>query len=396
MVFVQHGRSAMRIRDPGNVEIAELVGTAVPSRPQSYAPRPSSAFSLIELIVALGVTAVIAGIMITIVVNLLDAAQRATGTLMSSNQAKVALDFIAQDLQSAVMRPDGNVWLAATVQPDQNAENGDSGAGMARWTATAGGVTKPGIGTPGDADSSLELDPQAGGNSTRRLEDYRFGPAGVWLRFFAIEPDSNGSLADRSVVRGVGYQIIRYEVQDGGSLRYGLFRSFVRPFSAGANGQSTFEVGYDLFFDSDTDPSYNNPAVDGAQSGDPSSIRRPQRNHLLANNVIDFGVRFWARANDGELEIRFPVDNNNRGFAATSNLDDPVPPVPAAGAPTAAQMTYGFPEVAEIFMRVLSDDGAEVLEAHERNPFPGTTWWELALENSEVFTRRIEIKGGVP
>jgi len=275
---------------------------------------------------------------------------------------------------------------------------------MARWTATTGGTTKPGNGAPGDPDSSLQLDPQSAGNSTYRLEDYRFGMAGTWLRFFSIEPDANDATQNRSAIRAVSYQIIRYNVANkgGASLRYGLFRSAVRPFHSSSTTaeRSTFFVGYDIFAMPYNDPAAVIPGSTGSQtagsgSGDPGSIRRPDRSLLLANNVIDFGVRVWARNVAGDLEIRFPVGNDNRGFAATSDFAA-LPPVPAAGAPTAAQMTYGFPEEIEVFMRVLTDDGAEVLEAYERNPIPGTTWWELALENSEVYTRRIEIRGEVP
>jgi len=340
------------------------------------------AFSLVELIVALGVTALISAIMITIVVNLLDTARRATGSLMSSNQAKVALDFLAQDLQSAVMRADGRVWLAATVQPDQDGK-GDSEADWADWSGTV---------KSGNANGSLQLDPKDPGTgySTYRLDDYRFGMAGVWLRFFTIEPDRNDAAGNLSTIRAVSYQIIRFQMQKDGSIRYGLFRSAVAP-------DDTFVEGYDMFRrDDGTIAAYNVPNGDEQV---PGNIRKPNANFLLASNVIDFGVRFWVRnPNSGELELRFPNSAANCGFAATSDWspgppEDPVPPEPNPWQPTEdATMSYGFPEIAEVFLRVLTDDGAEVLEAYERNPFPGTTWWEVALAHSQVYTRRIRIK----
>jgi type II secretory pathway pseudopilin PulG len=379
----------------------------------------TTGFTLVELIVAVGITAGLAAIMLTIVVNLLDTAGRASGSLVSSNQAQVALDFLAQDLESAVMRADGNVWLAATIQPDQTA-NGDSAAGMAVWTAPANGVLKPVTGAPGASDASLDLYP-----SSNLLEDYRFGMAGVWLRFFAVQPDNTRDVFDEdgdddrfevlpedaSAVRAVGYQMARYSVQEGGSIRYGLFRSWVRPhdWESGKAGRSVFEVGYNLFLDSSSMATYSNPGFRDANGvagnfrpGDAGCIRRPDRTLLIANNVIDFGVRFYGPDSDGDLEILFPVSlnggspNNHRGFAAWAGSGSaPLPPNPSPWAPPGAQMSYGFPTVAEVFLRVLSDEGAQILEAYERNPFPGKTWWDVALENSRVYTRRVEMKGRV-
>jgi hypothetical protein len=353
------------------------------------------------LIVAVGITAGLAAIMLSIVVNLLDTAGRASGSLVSSNQAQVALDFLAQDLESAVMRADGNVWLAATIQPDQTTAGGNCGANMANWTT---GSEKPRIGVPGDAGSSLQLAPVS-----ERFDDYRFGMAGVWVRMFSIEPDSNSNLANLSTVRAVGYQMVRYTVADstGASVRYGLFRSVVRPYhdDVVTRIRSTFVVGYNLFA-----LPYNDPAATiagtsqtaGSGAAEPGGIRRPDRSLLVANNVVDFGVRFYGPNSNGDLQILFPISlnggsaNNHLGFAAWAGpAPAPLPLNPSVGAPTAAQMSYGFPTVAEVFLRVLSDEGAQILEAYERNPFPGKTWWDVALENSRVYTRRVEMKGRV-
>lgn len=354
-----------------------------------------SGFTLAELVVAAGITIALAAIMISIVANLMASVSRNSGSLLSNNQARIALDYLAQDLQSAVMRADNNVWLAATIQPDQSG-TGDSEFVTGDWSA---GTEKPGNANPGNANSSLNLDPKdQDGESTLRLEDYRFGMAGVWLRMFTVEPDSNNGPGNYSTPRAIAYQIERYEVGSGSSLRYGLFRSPVSP-------DNTFLEGFDLFFQQDgiTPSDYN---IANGTAGAPGNVRKPRSDYLLANNVIDLGVRFWSRGSGGAVELLFPADDSglpssdNRGFAATSDRTV-VPPNPATGAPALEQMKFGFPEIAEVFLRVLTDDGARQIEALERGLLGarpsdyatyGEWWWAVAEANSRVYTRSVEMK----
>ncbi|BET67063.1 hypothetical protein ASA1KI_19810 [Opitutales bacterium ASA1] len=356
----------------------------------------------------MGITAGLAAIMLGIVVNLLDTAGRSSGSLVSSNQAQVALDFLAQDLESVMLFANTDtVGLAATIQPDQSGI-GDTGAtAMANWNAPSGGTVKPGALPAGDPNSSLQLVP-----ASEDMRDYRFGQAGVWLRMFTVEPDdpTGASRVNErySVMRTVGYQIVRYRVQDGGSTRYGLFRTFTRPMDQD-DVFGTFESSFNLLIEEASGGGYqatpyNLPGpIGGTSQGDPGNIRRPQRSQLIANNVIDFGVRFWKR-NGGTLKLMFPADdagnpsNAKGGFAACYEVAAPVPLEPSIWSPVgsaAANMNYGYPDMAEILLRVLTDEGARQIEALENGRITGRTWWELAEANSEVFIRRVELKGKV-
>ena len=124
-------------------------------RRRTTPPRlPVAGFTLIELIVATAITVLLAGLLIAITSGILSSWNRSRGRLTTSNQAKLALDILTTDLEGALMRNDDNVWLAATVQPDQGG-TGDSGASMASWNAAGGGAMKPGWANPGTASSSL-------------------------------------------------------------------------------------------------------------------------------------------------------------------------------------------------------------------------------------------------
>src|SRR5690625_174735 len=75
----------------------------------------NAGFTIIELLVASAVTAVIAVIMDTMISSILTSWGRLSGTLSTGSEARLVLDIMAEDLQSAYYRNDGNVWLAATI-----------------------------------------------------------------------------------------------------------------------------------------------------------------------------------------------------------------------------------------------------------------------------------------
>ncbi len=327
------------------------------------ASRSSSAFTIIELLVAVAVTALLVSLMLTIVVNITGGWSRSSGTLTSGNQARTVMDMITSDLQSAIMRRDGNVWLVSTIQA---VPSGDA------W----GNSGKPATPSSSSAvDSSLYVPALPAvatpPNQPPNLEDYRFGKGGMWLRLITNVPDTNANLTKMSAPRAVAYQIIRRKVTTAANAeeRYLLYRSELSP-------DITFTTGYNLL---DSTKYYS--------SGAGSILRNPTDDSLVANNVVDFGVRFFTRRSTGELDPVFP-DTGTLSFAATSDTSK-------AGPGPDASPVRQIPAVAEIFIRILTDEGANQIALLENAPSgytaPGT-WWEIALANSRVYTRRVEIK----
>jgi hypothetical protein len=122
---------------------------------------------------------------------------------------------------------------------------------------------------------------------------------------------------------------------------------------------------------------------------------------VLADNVIDFGIRAYVRdtTTPGGLRLIFPADTSGRLSNASSTrlrgtLPPSMPPDQWAGA-------QPFPEVVDIMIRVLTDEGAALIANLERNQTPAPPvppkynnnlqqwWWGVAQENSRVYTRRI-------
>jgi prepilin-type N-terminal cleavage/methylation domain-containing protein len=303
-------------------------------------------FTIIELLVAVGVTALLVSLMLTIVVNVMSGWNRSSGSLTSGNQARTVLDIISRDLQSAIMKRNGDVWLAATIQT--------SGTGFA-WDESSKPTTVdiPAIPASGDSLPSLE-------------DDYKFGQAGVWLRFFSSIPGSNAG-TDISAPRAISYQIIRRSVSGTSKEQsYMLHRASVSP-------QDTFTNGYDL---------YNTNGV--YYTGD---IRNPGVDSVIANNVVDFGVRCFKRNTaTGVLELIYP-DTGKLSFAATSTTGK-TGSIAGENTPVVE-----FPDVIEVSVRILTDEGVQqIANLEDPNLSIGGIWWDIALANSHVYTRRIEIK----
>lgn len=391
-------------------------------------------FTIVELLVATAITLVVLGLMVQITFSVLGTFDKVSGTISARSQADTVLRYLREDFQSIVWRRDDNVWLLATVQDDQDPINGGkgdadlgSGTDVADWDPDQ---PKPGIGSTGDFgknESSLRLDKQGTSGDWIDLKDYRFGQAGVWLRFFTNRVSNTNTTGDVAPI-AVGYQIVRMKPRrDSEEYRYLFFRSQVRPGRNPSNATKAYSVadaGYNLADYSNG--GYNRPrtpvSTENDDIGDPGSIRLPNRSALLATNVIDFGVRFWRsvppaattpETDPSTLRLLFPADANgkpnegNRGFAVTALTPAELAQlnggagVPYQG-PQPFDFTTGFPDFVDVFVRVLTDEGARLIEAYERGlaaPPPEAStaaekdahWWKIAEEHSEVYTERIPL-----
>jgi len=341
-----------------------------------------SGFTIVELLVALGITALLVTLMLTIVTNVLSGWNRSSGSLSSGNQARTILDQLSQDLQALVIRQDGNVWLAATVLPDAYTTSGSV------WTGA--GIVKP-----TSATSSRLVGTNIAGNQVQSasapwndINTYRFGQSGVWLRFFTVVPDTNSAtdLTKTSAPRAVSYQIIRKKIGSSTTYSYQMYRSEARP---GGGTESTFSAGYNLFMAAGA-PSYN---TGSSTLGNVGNILTPKiPDQLLANNVIDFGVRVWI-ADPAANPPKFPNALTNSGFAASTADGITVTPakVSPLGEAPLANMTYGTPTVIEVMVRILTDEGARQIASLEAGTTTGD-WWAIAIANSNVYSRVIQIK----
>lgn len=338
--------------------------------------RRAAGFTLIEIVVAVGITVLIAGFIVALLANVSGFWSRTAGRVSAESQARFVLDQLTLDLQSALYRDDGATWLGATVQANTT--------GIVLWNnaQTTGNAVKPG----NTAGSLLNI---ANGN----LADARFGVAGTWLRFFTTKRGANTAATNLSAPVAVGYQLVRRATTATGAntdRRYLFHRSEVRANAVGtaANQLGAMQVGYDLKV-----AAYQ-PAAATTVVNSPGELRTPTLNSVIAENVIDFGVRLYVyvpNADTGALELRQIFPSSNSDLAHEAKL-------PPRVANANGDFTDCFPEVVDVMVRILTDDGARIIANYEANPqkitapqgrTPQQYWWELAVANSQVFTRRI-------
>jgi hypothetical protein len=320
---------------------------------------------------------VLAGFIVAIVANVSGFWSRTSGRVSAEAQARFILDQVVLDLQSSLYRDDGAAWLAVTIPANTN------NTGLWNTTGAVAAALKP-------ANNAGSLQ----GIATGALDQARFGIAGAWLRFFTVKRGANtaGQPATFSAPVAVGYQIVRRSISGADNRnpvdrRYLLHRAEVRParISAASTRNGVLETGFNL-----AAAAYAPAGGGGVQAGDPGELRYPTINSVIGENVIDFGVRLYVRdatAADGLRRV-FPASNTTLTYLARSPAT-----LPAATDP--------FPAVADVMVRVLTDEGASAIASYERGAVTapqGVTaqayWWQLAVAGSQVFTRRIVINGG--
>jgi type II secretory pathway pseudopilin PulG len=326
-----------------------------------------SAFTLMELLVAVAITLVIAGLMLAVTTQVLNLWRRTQGAHLQAATARQVFDLLERDLASALHRRDANRWLAVDVL--------DVPAALDNHGWLTAGAMKPAEG------GSLRPLPEPDANGSSRLRDARFGFSGAWLRFVTSNVESGGSLP-----AVVSYQVVRRPVTgdpvaaNSAPVRYSLYRSVV-------STAETFAQGYDV-----TAVAY------GSTSNTPSSalstayrlprnVTNPSHANLLAANVVDFGCWLYRRDAAGELVRIYPgaAGDVTHHAVGQSAADD-----------------SQFPAVVDVLVRVLSEEGAALVEAMEsgrverppQHASDAAWWWAVVEANSMVFIRRIEIKGG--
>lgn len=360
--------------------------------------RRKGAFTIIELVVAIGVTAMLVTIMLYVTVNMLSNWNRTSGVLNTSNQARFIINQLTLDLQNSLRADGPETTFVVTIQNNQSTV-GDADVARADWPLAD---IKPRSTGTHPTDSLIVNFVAA---EDRNISDYRFGQAGVWLRFFANTVDGeDDELVNVSAPRAVSYQIVRRQRENNANAEYSyqLFRSEVRPFgnAAPAQARSTFGVGYDLLGDN----AYNDKGSGITADEDPVRIRRPGLESLIGEGVVDFGVRIFSREVGGQLIETFPVDRRVGNTDASIRLSfvnstvlDKVPAfVTTSLNPTAAETSYGRPAVVEVMLRILTPEGIQTIQAYENDPsrFGGSSpdkWWELVIQNSNVYTQRITL-----
>lgn len=324
------------------------------------------AFTLLELLVAVTLTLGIAAVMLAVTLHTLNLWRRSQDKFSASAQAKLALDLLERDLHAGVFRRDADTtWLAVTVATDA--------AGVANHGWQPATVMKPAT------QESLRLVPMTADGHAPSIADARFGLSGAWLRLIAMNVETSGSLPV-----ALSYQIARRPVSgtditssNPAEVRYTLFRSAVA-------ANTTFAVGNDVLASG-----YGATSETSATPRAAYTLTNPNTaSDTLLTNTVDFCVWLYVRDTNGALRRIFPADAADLAHTARD--------------PGGAADSNRYPAVADVMIRVLTEDGARQVAAMEQGAVarPATFasdaqwWWSVVEAHSAVFVRRIELKGG--
>jgi len=322
-------------------------GRRVPPEKLTLLARSTRAFTLIEMVVALAVTAVIGYFFISIGRDFVRAWDNFGDAVSRETEARAALDLIAKDFESAYFREGSDHMLAVDVRNNGNVS--------ADWEAG-----------PAERPTSSGFD----------AANHEYGWAGCWVRLFTSTPSLNA----------VGYQIIRSTIRDNvGAPRYMLYRNTTLTRDVISNIETGFADALDL--------TGSNSLYDVS-----GGVVNPTRSNILAVNVVDFGVRLYiyepnptsdpsdVDAPEG-LRLIFPADGSSR-------LQNPIPNNGQHRSSTFVGTTYSdrYPDVVEVFMRILDENGAEALSAMEESG-SNAQWEEIVANNSKLYRRYIVVRG---
>lgn len=298
-------------------------------------------FTLFEMLAAVAVSMVIAVFVFGFSNSLLSVMRASDSKIGTEVDANVALDIIARDLEAAVFREGSAIMFAVDAQ--RRSDRAES------WVI--GKAPRSEVG---------EFNPA----------QHYYGWAGTRLRFFTAYPAFNA----------ISYQIIRREgFTDSKRRRYTLFRSVVQK-------EYTEEAGRDI-----TAAAYE---TGSASQGHPGEIRKSNLQSYFLDNVVDFGVRLYVYENGQPatqdapegLRLIYPSANNFT-LDATERTHHA-----NTGRKTNDPSHYDrrYPDVVQVYMRVLDRAGAEELLAIEEDGAPGT-YEEIVDKRGRLYSRTVRI-----
>ncbi|MBL6829754.1 MAG: prepilin-type N-terminal cleavage/methylation domain-containing protein [Puniceicoccaceae bacterium] len=290
-----------------------------------------NAFTLIEIMVATVVMIVLTGLVIQITSEVLKVWNRSSGKLSANAEARIAMDLLTQDLETAVFRNNGLRWLEAETK---------------------------------------EIASVAG-----------YQPQTINLLLFSPALDRPLKDKDSKVIPGdicaVQYELVYQNPVSGGSSRaednmFALHRRVIDPSTTfnqimGEGNQETFTSWDDAI----VTPVVTTLSLDPYPAPEDS-------NNYLAGHVANFIVDFYVVDDEGD-EVKVPSPIKFGGTAPTVGSSAPSLAFPLA--------------YAEISLTILSDEGTKLLQNLDANR--GGTGFDfgdgegIVRQHGEVFTRRV-------
>lgn len=323
-------------------------------------------FTVIELMAAAIITALIGAALVMVASNATILWKRGTGVMSIDNRANFVLDILEKDLGSII-------WNVNNPEEGFEARirNNTSNLTAWRYTDTSGSGSRGWEGL-----NSTHLRPTGSSSLvlTGDILNRRFGQGGIQLTFIARTSDGDSPRIMGMAPEGpqhlptmISYQIVRQE-ESWGPMKnswYRLFRSVVRPGpqEGGSEGEEDnfYKLGADL-----TNSKYRPTSLSHKNDRfHPETLSIPHPDMVLADGIVDFGI---VAFNEKGEEI--PYQSNE---VISSNDILKIRSV-------------------VVLIRLLTEDGVQALSQYEANGGTGDWWDDVVIPNSKVYLRRIPIR----
>lgn len=317
---------------------------------RNHTNKCQSAFTLIEIMVAAVITIIMIGLVVQITSEVLKIWNRSAGKLSATAEARIAMQIVTSDLESAVLVNNNMRWLLAQ---DENL---------------------PTI-IPGYAEQTTKL--------------VLFTPA-----FDRRNKDANDALIPGNI-GGVEYELVYQDPVTGDpdpeDNIFALHRRLIDPVTTfkellGRNNQEKFEWAGDPV------PVDASVQLQSDEYAPPSTAE-----YYLAGNIVDFRIKFFVLSPDPDgdgqipLKVDSPVIYGGRLDSDGNLLEEEER---GTVGPHAEDPDFRYPiEYADISMTILSDEGMDILrnllDGKGGTGYSDSEGERVILEHGEVFKRRV-------
>ena len=330
-------------------------------------------FTLVEIMAATGIMVAVILLVLSLTTNVLNTWNFSSGQLAQNYEARIALDFLSQDLEAATFRNNGMAWMEVSYDTVGDSTN-----------QTLLYFFSPVTDRPRSRNSTTNVD----GNGNPTAESI----AGDICAIAYMTAFQNPFTGDSST-----------NAAGGDRPKYGLYRTVI-------DAEHTFDIALSLESFANADDGSSHPisevwtdgslyTYDEGGSGatvqvDADSNTNPwtlDRANYLSANVANFQVIFYYEDSNGVVKA---ITSNEQadGTPLAFIVADGIYISNSAGTiPTrATNSVNGHLVYADIKMTVLGDEGANLVAIGQWGD-TGLTWDEFLLTYGETFTRRVYI-----
>ncbi len=333
----------------------------------------SRGFTLVEILTATAIMALLVSLVMTILSQVVMAWNRSSDELDIGGKARTTLDLLAADLQTAIFHKDGTQWLSATEEQTPNSPvNGVKNTRLIFFTSTLVHQSK---------DSS-----SGGGKQAQPL----YGDiCAVEYRVVYADPFGNADSTEKT------FSLHRVVI-DPASTFYGVNTSPIMGVYNGSNRtKNTLEDNFDAVVDINDKPVKNQMIGNLGKNLQVSIYGSLAPESILLDNVARFNVFLYYygpnTANPPPTVQLYPqtypdnmipakyyfggIQRNSTG-KVKSYLD--------------TQPTFTRLAFADITMTVLKDDGVTLLNQFNGSMPQNMTWEDFLNRYGVTFTERVQ------